>query len=59
MLKFEHNNPKNVVLTVLMMLSLKMGRLRGNFITMYKCLIGQNEDGGGVPIYDTRGSGQK
>lgn len=58
MLKFENNHPKNV-LTELMMLSLEMGRLRGNFITVYKSLISKNEDGGAVPTEGTRGNGQK
>lgn len=47
------------MLTELMMLSLEMGKLRVNFITVYKCLIRENKDGGRVPIEGTRGNGQK
>lgn len=34
MLTFENNNQKNVMLTKLMILSLEMGKLRANFITV-------------------------
>lgn len=40
------------------MLNLEAGRLRGNFITVYKYLIGENEGGGGLPIDGTRAMGK-
>lgn len=48
---------KNVVLTELM-LKLEAGRLRGNFITVYKCLIYIGEGGGGLPTDGTRAVGR-